>query len=351
MGHLCIVNRETVAATIGRGAVRTRAELAGKKLSVSQLADLFADALVVRRNDRIFPWLTGVQQAVAFNTVCRAEGRAQFHAGSDYPIVIPLQAHQEHYPGITEASALDLWATRLLWNAIGKKSLGRGRSITHQTELEDTELVERLLSTGAPRALTVPTAELAECEPLTLRTRPGGAQAFEELDSIAAAARLAAVKPSELCWARDGQFVVEKALEAWLCENFDTEAGSSLRTALLDPGETILWAGNYLPFGVAGASIDFVFIAESSSGARSFGVVELKKDSLSRKEYSAATAQVVRYAEFVRRFLSVWDSGEKHSQIRSYVVSAFKAKPHGGESVTHLTYSIGSSGEVEFVRV
>lgn len=296
MGHLCIVDTDTFGKTIGTGAVRARASIGGSVGTFSQqLADIFADALMVRPGDLVVPWVTGVQQGVAFHTVCRASQRAHIDSGSEFPLVIPLHESHEKYPGLSEVQTLDLWAERLLWNAIGKKSLGRGRSITHQTLLEDAELLTRLTEGGQSTQLKVPSLSVAKLKPLTIRTEPVATQTFEYLHSLPREKRLAAVRPHELTWARNGEFRTEKALEGWLAENFDTAKGASFRAALLEPAETIDWAGNYLPFGVAGASMDFVVQTTTADGGSRFHVIELKKDSLSKKNfrvYDQSSAEV-----------------------------------------------------------
>lgn len=351
-----IVDSVTTPATIGSGHASIRARFGTeppltrpRQLSdiKRQLADIFADALAVRPGDSIFPWNIGSNGGVAFSRICEAANRATFVPGASFPIAIPLSEKQLVYPGLTEAATLDLWTDRLLWNAIGKKSLGRGRSITHQTPHEDTELRSRLEATGVLAAVQVPTGVLANARPLTISTLDNGPSQDVVLAGAAPGERLASIVPEELTWRAGSRFVVEKALEAWLMENHDTDRGSAFRDALLEPGETIEWAGNYLPFGVAGANIDVVMMTRLPDGLERFRVIELKVGALSARGLSEASAQVTQYAVFIRRFLERWSGDDVPMDPVPTVISAHSRRPKSAD-VNELRYSISEGGDVAF---
>ena len=152
MGHLVIVNAATYEKTIASGFIGVRASLgansATKPSILGQYADLAADLLGVRPGDLIFPWLTDTSRGVAFRNVSVAQSRVYRLPGVAMPLRVNLEEESRNFVGLTEADALDLWEHRLLWNAIGKKSLGRPRTLTHQTPYEDAELLRRLTLSG-----------------------------------------------------------------------------------------------------------------------------------------------------------------------------------------------------------
>lgn len=98
---------------------------------------------------------------------------------------------------------------------------------------------------------------------------------------------------------RDGQFVVEKALEAWLMENADNP---EMLPDLLEEGKDVLWFANYVPCSVSGVNMDAVITYKSADGLLRFLVAELKVGNV----YSGlerSLKEVGRYVRVARRLL------------------------------------------------
>jgi hypothetical protein len=256
---------------------------------------------------------------------------------------------------LREDEALELWTDRLLWNAIGKKSLRRGRSITHQTPFEDDELTSRLERSGhISDHVSESTEASVDTAELVIRTTslPDGADAdhAEELCSARPEARYRMLDPTRLCWAKNGKFINEKALEAWLMRSHDLPEGKSFRDALLAPGEEIIWAANYLPYGVAGANIDCVFLTRSAHQPGKVYVVELKRDSLGRAQRTSAKAQVERYCRYFERFLGHYRPEEVPFGVVGVTISAGSgpAAPRHLDQHREIHYLVERDGSVQF---
>ena len=210
MGHLAIVNEKTLQAVLKNGCISTGGKLKGKwKQSTS---DLFADALCIRKGDPIFAWVVkgkGTKNK-GFQIEFTAAGGAYHAKGKDHPIEIPItNKAQEWQKNISEEEALDLFEKKLLWNAIGKKSLGRGKSLTHQTTAEDEELRRRLTSkSGAPKELIVKSYDSREKKKITIDELKGGddEQIEQELKGVDEKKRLGAIQTDRINWVKGNLF-------------------------------------------------------------------------------------------------------------------------------------------------
>ena len=150
MGHLAICNDETVTEIISTGYVSGKCSVGEHQ--VKTVADIMSSFLCIKEGDLIFPWIihNGNIKGIGFKYVFICSGNPIYVQGEPYPFKIPVK--QEFYSyntSLSENEALDLFRNRLLWNAIGKKSLGRPRSITSQTPDED-ELILQLLNNKNP---------------------------------------------------------------------------------------------------------------------------------------------------------------------------------------------------------
>ena len=68
---------------------------------------------------------------IGFDRYYIANGTVVFDSHDpDYPIKIGVREGYQYNKAVPEEKALDLFCHHLLWNAIGKKSLGRGRSLS-----------------------------------------------------------------------------------------------------------------------------------------------------------------------------------------------------------------------------
>lgn len=155
MGHLAIVTPSTITQTNNNHPYISYKGTLGDKL-YKTIADLFADALVVREGDIIFTWCVNEKgnKGYGFERYFIADGSVFFDPNDVYPIKIGVKEGYKYDIPVPEEKALDIFLPNLLWNAIGKKSLGRGRSLSHQTRYEDDILIRLLESENIGRPKT-----------------------------------------------------------------------------------------------------------------------------------------------------------------------------------------------------
>ena len=171
MGHLCIVNNETIENVIKTGYISTKGDLG--KLPIKTISDLFADVLAMRKDDLVFPWvIKGDDNSnIGFRYMMRVSGQPIYVKGEEYPIKVPIKDIYEFQNALPETMALNLFGSKLLWNAIGKKSLGRGRSITHQTLFEDKlllYLMKKFNSGNQPSSIPISQNKITASIPITI---------------------------------------------------------------------------------------------------------------------------------------------------------------------------------------
>jgi len=306
MGHLPIVNRETIQEIISSGYIGVRGDL--NKNWIKTSADIFSDVLATRKGDLIFPWIVNSEGGsnMGFKYVFKVSGDPIFVGGEKYPVKIPLEKEGLVFDKpVSEAEALDLWRSKLLWNAIGKKSLGRGRSLTHQTMMEDNILIELLKSKNKKEPTKILLAQ-STFEHSKLQINPSQNRWDEELkDKISRSKpenRLSQFNLSGIPWRKNKLFAVEKVLEAWIMQNIDKKACEELRKIIFDD-YSIEWFGNYLPFGVQGSNMDIVLI-QSANNKKRVTLIELKVGTLNQKQFESAADQSIDYALFMKRALN-----------------------------------------------
>ena len=298
MGHLAIVNSDTIRRiTNGHPYISIGGTLNAYPLKT--ISDLFADALAVRDGDYIFTWMIdgGGTFGTGFDRYYIATGKVYFDSSDpDYPIKVGVKKGYSYACSVPEEKALDLFRSHLLWNAIGKKSLGRGRSLSHQTLDEDGELLS-LLSQANQGAN--PTVILSSPVYSHLFTRItinnfGPVQNYVVPPFTA----LSSVLVNNIVWNSGNLFQYEKTLEAFLCENLDS-IQVSFCNLLGYPNYRIKWLGNYLPYGVAGKNIDLVCEIECASSSIVV-VIELKKGPCNYNGYKAIVdEQLNNYSQFI----------------------------------------------------
>lgn len=311
MGHLAIVNSLTIQQINDNDPYIS---IGGKlnKYPYKTISDLFADALLVRDGDFIFTWMIDSKSSAGqgFDRYFIANGDVVFDPSSTYPIKIGIKDGYKFNNALSEEQALDLFGAHLLWNAIGKKSLGRGRSLSHQTIDEDKYLLDLLKSVNkntsqkiifAPKynrsyqKISINNFSHHNSNQVNLQNQP-----------------INTLQLNSTIWNKGDVFLYEKTLEAYLCENIDkgilgTDGQVKDLLTLLDyKGYHVVWVGNYLPYGVAGKNIDLVceIAKKDNINDRRVLVIELKVNDSSLPHYTnIAKLQLPDYVDFIKKAL------------------------------------------------
>lgn len=304
MGHLAICNNKTVKEILETGYVSTRGVL--KSMPVKTISDLFSDALATRKGDLIFPWIikSNNNDNIGFRYILKVDGPPIYVLGEFYPIKIPINKKIIKYEmSLCETDALDLFRSELLWNAIGKKSLGRGRSLTHQTLLEDNLLTNLLnnLNDNKYEEISISRViyENAINISIDLNNNNWNNGFLEKLSNVEEYDRITSLELPNIPWSKNGYFSYEKTFEAWLMENIDNKNCKQLWNLLNIYNPQIIWFGNYLPFGVAGSNIDTVIMVKDENIYKLI-VIELKNNELNLNGYSQVANQVLEYSKFIK---------------------------------------------------
>ena len=363
MGHLAIVNEKTLNNVKMEGYISTRGTL--KKQVVKTISDIFSDILATRKGDLIFPWIVkkpkGKNKILGFKYIFKVAGPPIYVVGDFFPIKVPIEpVGKEFDRPLKEEEALDLWGKKLLWNAIGKKSLGRGRSLTHQLPMEDLRL-ETLLNEANPtgsKSINIGKKNFKGDEisinPSQGSKNPVKDRMFSRFNEEEK--KISHLILSGIPWRKDDLFSYEKTLEAWIMENIDSERGESIRNNILEPDLPIEWFGNYLTFGVSGSNIDIVVI-QSQEDKKIITVIELKNTPLSQKEYELAARQNSAYGSFIKNAFIAYGYGEKaeikhvvlcHTPKKKTKYSLFSMNNHDSFL---FGYEINARGEVEIKRL
>jgi hypothetical protein len=332
MGHLPIVSESSLKLMIKKGAVLVMVPGADCRPS-QKWADILADALCIRKGDPIFPWVVKSKQT-GFSYQFKASDSAFLVNEAGYHIGIPVEpAYQQSSSHLTEGAALDFFPNRpgggILWNAIGKKSLRRGRAITHQTPQEDTLMLGMLGALRDCRRLSAG-HDLEPC--VTSFISKSGVE-------VSARGKIASLELHSDKWIEDGHFRWEKALEACLISVLGTKAQQGFLDALGMPNAKVIWFANYLTFGVQGGSIDLLLLVRDGALNKAV-VIELKKGGLAPKPLRKAVAQVMAYSLYVEKAFSSF--GEKIVTV-PVVVSGLRNRPQRplpNDGVMHVLYQI-----------
>ncbi|MEZ5429082.1 MAG: hypothetical protein R2747_22740 [Pyrinomonadaceae bacterium] len=349
MGHLAICNQTTIKEVFDCGYISGTGTL-GRRFPVKTLADIFASFLNVQPNDWIFPWIIGSDNApaIGFKYAFKAAGGTIFVQGDEYPIKIPL--HNEYVSfgiPLTEEKALDLYNEHLLWNAIGKKSLRRGKSLSCQTLFEDEylfTLLREMPDQDETEENLDEITEFANAQEVTIEPLQENGD-YEPVENI----RL--VSLIDLPWKRENFFTYEKVLEGWFVENAREPSCTEFWRLLSLEQTDIVWIGNYLPYGVSGKNMDVVVLMENRNEERTAVVIELKNNQLSINNYIEASEQAQTYGDFLHRALTSYGwSGV----IRKVVLSP-NSNPREEKAINRDTqwigYTIPQNGLVSFETI
>jgi len=357
MGHLPIVNQETINNMIKKGCISTRGDL--RKMWIKTTSDIFSDVLAVRKGDLVFPWIIKSNKSdnLGFKYVFKVAGTPFFAKGQRYPVCVPLEPEGVEYSNpLSEAEALDLWEHKLLWNAIGKKSLGRGRSLTHQTPMEDKRMLELLEKKNPQGPKKI---KLGNCiptsTPITIDTKRDkwDPKLKQNLGNVAPEERLSNLELSGIPWRNGNFFMTEKTLEAWMMENIDKDKAKQFRELAFKEDWPITWFANYLPFGVQGSNMDIVILQENDK--KIANIVELKVGALNKTGYEEAGNQAIDYALFIKDAFKAFGLDV---ELNILVLSGSSQQPlsisrisRDGLSSGWITYKIGDKGDVSFRRM
>jgi len=354
MGHLAIVNEVSFNDVLQTGYISTGGKL-GQQM-VRTISDLLADALAVRRDDFIFPWMTGgTRGTCGFQHVFKAAGTPVFMKGQLFPIKIPIQREGKKFGRfLPEYEAVDLWDSKLLWNAIGKKSIGRGRSITHQTPMEDIKLKEMMETKAFDKNMPVESVNVIMND--SVRGVPISIDASRDkwdnklkelLDKTDENKRLSCLDLNGVPWRNGDRFQTEKTLEAWLMENIDKDSCGQLRDILLKDGEKIDWFGNNLPFGVQGSAMDMIIVHSTREKMRCT-VIELKVKGESEIELDKDVLQVSGYQKFIR---SAFAHYNQNVEVLPVILTGKNKSVIYKKCPRLVQYEISTSGKVSFMEM
>jgi len=358
MGHLPIVNQETIKNVIKSGYIATRGDL--RQHIIKTTSDIFSDVLAVRKGDLIFPWIVHGESGenMGFKYVFKISGPPIFVKGDDYPVKVQLWEEGLVFENpLSEADALDLWDKKILWNAIGKKSLGRGRSLTHQTPMEDQKMLE-LLEERNPKGPKKIILQKGKINGVPLSINPSQRKwnnnLLKTIKNLPEKDRLKSLDLDGVPWAKEKFFAVEKTLEAWLMENIDKDSCLSLRNLLFDGSDKIIWFGNYLPFGVQGSNMDVVILHERKNNKLVITVIELKVGTINKNQFLDTCGQVIDYSNFLKKaFDSFGISVELNPVILTGIskISSFQHIRRNNLNPKFIGYEVDSKGKVIFRRL
>lgn len=338
MGHLPIVTESSLQRMVAKGAVLVKVGEADCRPS-RKWADILADALSIRKGDLVFPWVVKSKQT-GFAYQFKASDSAHLVNEPGYHIGIPVESVYQHVQThLPEGTALDFFPDKpsagILWNAIGKKSLRRGRAITHQTPQED-RLMLRMLGSLAGCRRPSSGHDLRQC--VTSFVSKSGLE-------VSAKGKIESLELHSDRWTKGGLFRWEKALEASLVSVLGTKNQRGFMDALGMPTAKVVWFANYMTYGVQGGSIDLLLLIRDGNVDKVV-VVELKKDGLAPKSFLNAIKQVKDYSRYVEK---AFRSFGKEVVTVPVVVSGFRMKPQRPlptDGVLHVLYQVNKGGPI-----
>ncbi len=301
--HVFIVTPETFPIVRDRGIAAIIGEDVTKKLSEKTKADLCSDMCCVRRDDKIFFY----EQTVGFHGIYKAISEPfideeefngidafsdEFICGSKenphyvegqliYPTRIQIRPYMYLKNPISEMKAFgELLASIKLRSLFYRKTLQRGKSITHLSPEEENELIELLLKANDGMQ------ELKSFQPyLPIRKEP------IKFD----------LEPDENSCVK-----YEKILEGWLIQHIDDESVGTEK--FLGPLDDIEWFANYVPVTVAGGNIDVLVYHTRKVNNKNIrykiSIIELKKDSIKNIPSQADVIQLEEYVKWASKNLT-----------------------------------------------
>lgn len=330
MAHVSTVNQRTLPPAINQGFAATTGSMGSRWYKT--IADIFADVLSTRPDDRLFFQLT--DQSVGsssnleeylshvnfknqppfsstsngFTGIVEIEGRPFFdptrigteaNVPASVPVRIPLNCERYLPRPVTEERAFTYETESAeLWNPKYKKALQESKSLTSLTPEERNQLatlVHRNNNRGygvnqeayaGDRASEISINDRLDQQKGdgTVRTSPPSSIEDLSLDEIPIAS--------------GSRFRVEKTLEAWLMEMIDSDHGDIRR--VFGPRDELTWFTNYVPYGISGKNMDGLAFHERDGIRYKISTIELKRGEASK----SAVKQVLGYARWVTSYLA-----------------------------------------------
>jgi hypothetical protein len=347
MGHLAICNDQTVTEIITTGYISGKCSVGDHQ--VKTVTDIMSSFLCIKEGDYIFPWIihNGNVRGIGFKYVFICAGNPIYVQGDPYPFKIPVrQKYYSYNIPISENEALDLFRNRLLWNAIGKKSLGRPRSITSQTPDED-ELLLQLLNGKNPEGSSVNQRNTL----LPLNYPPAVPLQInhnQTNDGFINVASINDIVIGNLPFRSGNHFKVEKVLEAWFLQEANRNHLNSFLASLGFNNYQFEWVGNYMPFGVSGSNIDVVAVI-SNGVHKVILVIELKHERNSINQYRFAANEVTVNAEFIERAFASFDRDYEVVKVVLTGHGNVRGNPARINDVHWIAYDYNDLNEINFI--
>jgi hypothetical protein len=299
MGHIAIVNSDTLENVKNTGYVSIIASKDGDFL-LKTISDQFADLLNVKKGDKIFFWLIANKklktQNLGFVGYAVANGNAIFVKNDEFPYKIPISEINTYSNPLSEREALSLNREKKLWNIIGKKSLGRGRGLLHQTPFEDDILLNLLKNkSGEPEKNKITSIPYECCQIEILLGKSSLTKGEFNKDNDNKLIKNWDI--NTFPFISENIFAYEKTLEAYLIQKLrdnDMNFLNILRSKIGCNRWEIVWFGNYLAYGVMGGNIDLVIILKLGNKFKVL-VIELKNEKLNYEKTLDVIDQVNEY--------------------------------------------------------
>jgi len=334
-GHVSTVNKRTIVPSIYHGFIATTGSMGEKWYKT--LADLFSDVLSTREGDLVFFQLTDKDPRPENDNsnipksdyeekywdLLDPEGR-EIEGDSDngfiglfkitgspffdkrkikvtdeavvedsIPIRVPIEPIRFYPVPVTEDRAFNLEpGDSELWNPKFRKALWNPKSLTSISPNESKLLTDLIYKNND------------FSHNLESKSYPGDdsnkISINKRLDQTAEGCKpdtIQDVSLDDIPFVSGKKFRTEKALEAWLMENFDKNNSDLID--VFGPREEIEWFTNYVPYGMEGSNIDALSYHERDGITYKISVVELKR---TKKE--GVVDQVMGYSRWVSKYLA-----------------------------------------------
>ena len=304
--HVFIVTKDTFPVVRDKGIAAIVSADPSKPLFEKTKADLLSDIACVRKRDRIFFYVMkvgfyGIYEAITNPFIDESEFQGvgedtnKFICGSkenihykegDFIFPYRIQIKPLFYlPNfIPEMRAFgEPTSPTKLRSIFYKKTLGRGKSITHLSPEEEKELSEFLFKAndGVKELSTFKPYKPMQKVPIT----------FD-------------LKPTD-----NGCVKYEKILEGWIIQNIDVPG--AIPESILGPMDDIEWFANYVPVTIAGGNIDIMIYhkkkLDNEDIRYKISIIELKKGIIKNTTSEPNIIQIEEYVKWAAKNITKGD--------------------------------------------